>query len=90
MEALILGTLRAESSTGCLWLEGEGGEQLTQLLLQGDYRVDFSQDPAAVFDGDSVAARVGDRVDVAGGFTEPVDGVEGCPATAATWLGYLE
>ena len=91
MDGLIRGTLRADPSTGCLWLEEQGGEPLTQLLIQGDYRVDFSQAPVTVLDGETVAARVGERVNVGGGFVAPgqVEVVQGCPAMTSAWLGYF-
>jgi hypothetical protein len=90
MLALGTGTLRADPDTGCLWLETEAGKPTRQLLLQGEsYRVDFSTSPASIRDGETVVARVGERVEVGGGFTERVRGVEGCPVTAGTFLGYF-
>lgn len=91
MQALGMGTLRADPETGCLWLETEAGKPTKQLLLQGEsYRVDFSVSPAAILDGETVVARVGERVEVGGGFTQRVQGVTGCPVTAGTYLGYFE
>lgn len=84
------GTLRADPNTGCLWLEREDGKPTAQLLLQGeDYKVDFSQSPATVLAGDTVVATVGKRVEVGGGYTKRVEGVERCPV-AGTFLGYFE
>lgn len=91
MQALGRGTLRADPDTGCLWLETEAGKPTKQLLLQGEsYRVDFSTSPVSILDGETVVARVGEQVEVGGGFTERVQGVEGCPVTAGTYLGYFE
>lgn len=91
MQALATGTLRADPATGCLWLETEEGKPTLQLLLQGEsYRVDFSTSPPSVLDGDTVVARVGERVEVGGGFTDRVRGVEGCPVTPGAFLGYFE
>lgn len=90
MQALGTGTLRADPATGCLWLETEAGKPTMQLLLQGEsYRVDFSTSPASIIDGETVVARVDERVEVGGGFTDRVQGVEGCPVTAGTYLGYF-
>lgn len=84
-------TLRADAVSGCLWLEREDGTPAAQLLLQGDsYRVDFSASPVSVLDGNAVVARVGDVVDVGGGFTQRVDPVKGCPVAAGTFLGYFD
>lgn len=91
MESAATGTLRADPSTGCLWLEGDNGDALTQLLLQGDYQVDFSQSPPAILDGDSVVARAGERVELGGGQTPHVEDVKGCPvATDQPFLGYFD
>lgn len=91
MQALATGTLRVDPATGCLWLESEPGKPTMQLLLQGEsYRVDFSTAPATIRDGDTVVARADERVEVGGGFTHRVHGVEGCPVTAGTYLGYFE
>lgn len=90
MEASAFGTLRADAATGCLWLEGAGGAPTVQLLLQGDsYRVDFTQSPAAVLDGDKVVARAGADVQVGGGSTDEDSGVEGCPVSRGVFLGYF-
>lgn len=84
------GTLRADPESGCLWLEGESGQPTAQLLLQGDsYRVDFSDYPATVRNGDAVVATVGQQVDGGGGYTTRVQGVAGCPVDASTFLGYF-
>lgn len=91
MLAALPGTLRADRKTGCLWLEGEAGKPTAQLLLQGDsYRVDFSDSPPTVRDGDDVVATVGQQVEVGGGHTARVQGVEGCPVGASTFLGYFD
>lgn len=91
MQALATGTLRADPTTGCLWLEREDGKPTGQLLLQGeDYSVDFSQSPAAIRLDGVVVARVGERIEVGGGFTNREEGVEGCPVTAGPFLGYFE
>jgi hypothetical protein len=90
MLAAFFGTLRADPKSGCLWLEGDSGNPTAQLLLQGNsYRVEFSDSPATVRNGDDVVATVGQRVEVGGGFTDSVKGVEGCPAAAGTVLGYF-
>lgn len=88
MEALAQGVLRADAESGCLWLEHEDGRPAAELLLHGEsYRVDFSAAPASVLDGGTVVARAGELVEVTGGFTDRVEGVEGCPADADTFLG---
>lgn len=90
MMAEFHGTLRADPRSGCLWLEGEAGQPSAQLLLQGDsYGVDFSDNPATVRDGDTVVATVGQPVVGGGGFTTNVQGVEGCPIDASTFLGHF-
>lgn len=89
-EALANGVLRADSATGCLWLEQSDGGINTQLLLQGEhYSVDFGASPAAVLAGDTVVARIGDRVEVVGGLNDRDAGVEGCPVPPPVYLGVL-
>lgn len=79
-DAGLRGILRADPSTGCLWLD-VGGGKAAELLLQGaGYSVDFSTTPASVLDGDRVVATVGKRLDVGGGHTSR-PGVPGCPVT---------
>ena len=83
MLAEVTGTLSADAASGCLWLEGSA----SQLLLQGrQFRVDFLQSPPAIYSGDLLVARVGQRVIVGGGFTERVEPVPGCPVSAANSL----
>lgn len=90
-QALAFGVLRADSDTGCLWLEGPDGNASAQLLLQGEsYSVDFDTSPAVVMDGNLIVARVGDHVRVGGGSTDKSAPVPGCPVTAPTFLGYFE
>ena len=67
-----------------MWLETDRGEPGVQLLLYGDYRVDFSRSPPVVLEGESVLAVVGEIVELGGGMTEGVRGVEGCPVTSQT------
>lgn len=89
-EALATGVLRADRATGCLWLERADGTAGVPLLLQGEsYRVDLDASPAVVLDGGSVVARVGDRVELGGGFDDREAGVEGCPVAGAVFLGYF-
>jgi hypothetical protein len=89
-QALASGVLRADPSTGCLWLEQEEGSGGSQLLLVGDdYRVNFSADPPEVLDGDDVVARVGEQVEVGGG-AGTVGGVPGCPFEGPIFFGYFE
>ena len=88
-EALASGVLRADPESGCLWLEQPDGSVGPQLLLYGEeYRVDFSTEPASIRDEDDVVARVGERVEVGGGFGAD-DGVAGCPVSAPSFLGYF-
>lgn len=90
MQAHARGVLRADATTGCLWLEGPDGVG-REVLLQGDsYRVDFDVSPVVIRDGERVVAEVGTAVDMGGGFTPRVDGVEGCPAEGGPFLGYFE
>ena len=88
-EAQAVGVLRADPVTGCLWIEAPDAPGGMPLLLQGDsYRVDFDASPAAVLDGDTVVAKVGDQIDVGGGNAGPAEaGVEGCPVTGHIFLG---
>jgi hypothetical protein len=89
-EALATGVLRADLATGCLWLESPDGASTVQLLLQGDsYRVDLAAAPAAVLDGDTVVARIGDRIEVGGGISDRETGVEGCPVRPPVFVGYF-
>lgn len=90
MQAGARGTLRADPATGCLWLEGEDGKPTMQLLLKGEYRVDFSTSPPSVLEGDAVVARADARVVVGGGFTRLEEGVKGCPVTTGPFVGYVE
>lgn len=88
-EALASGVLRADPKSGCLWLEQPDGSVGAQLLLYGEeYRVDFSTKPASIRDGDDVVARVGEQVEVGGGFGTD-DGVTDCPVSAPSFLGYF-
>ena len=90
-EAQAVGVLRADPVTGCLWIEAPDGTFELPLLLQGDsYRVDFDASPAAVLDGDTVVAKVGEQIDVGGGNADPAEaGVDGCPVTGHIFLGYF-
>lgn len=88
-EALASGILRADPKSGCLWLEQPDGSVGAQLLLQGEeYRVDFSDEPATVREDGEVVAKVGDRVEVGGGFGAG-PGVPGCSVSAPAFLGYF-
>lgn len=92
MEALLIGTLNADPTTGCLWIDPRRGLMPIEVLLQaGDgYRVDFSTTPAAIRDGDTVLATVGEEVELGGGsIGREGDGVPGCPVSGPTWLGYF-
>ena len=61
-----------------------------QVLLQGDaYRVDLAAAPPAVLDGDTVVARVGDRIELGGGITDRDTGVGGCPVRPSVFVGYF-
>ena len=89
-QAPAAGVLRADPKTGCLWLELDDGSAGTQLLLYGDdYRVDFSASPPEVLDGDDVLGRVGEKVEVGGGFGTN-GGVPGCPVTTPVFHGYFD
>lgn len=89
-QALATGVLRADPNSGCLWLEQPDGSVGAQLLLYGnEYRVDFSSVPASIRDGDDVVARVGQPVEVGGGFGSTDDGVAGCPVAPPSFLGYF-
>jgi len=91
MEARAVGVLRADPVTGCLWIETPDAPGEMPLLLQGDsYRVDVDASPAAVLDGDTVVAKVGEQIDVGGGNADPAEaGVEGCPVMGTIFLGYF-
>jgi hypothetical protein len=89
-EALATGLLRADPKSGCLWLELEDGSAGTQLLLYGDaYRVNFGATPPEVLDGDDVVGRVGEQVEVGGGFGTN-EGVPGCPVPSPVFHGYFD
>lgn len=63
----------------------------TQLLLLGEHSsVDVAASRAAVLDGQTVVARVGDEVEAGGGFSDREAGVEGCPVPPPVHLGYFE
>lgn len=90
-EALAKGLLRADTASGCLWLEQPDGGSRTQLLLQGEaYSVDFGASPAAVLDGSTIVARVGDEVQAGGGLSDDEAGVDGCPVPPPVYVGYFE
>lgn len=93
MQARLTGKLRADPATGCLWVEPEDGGRPTEVLLQGGsrYRVDFSTAPTTVLDGETILAKVGDVVELGGGFTgQPGSGVVDCPmASGQPFLGYF-
>lgn len=90
MDALAHGVLRANSGTGCIWLEGDDGQPIGQLLLQGDYEVVFEDEPVIVRRDGEVVAEVGQQVQVAGGYSQATAGVEGCPVSTGVWLGRFE
>jgi hypothetical protein len=86
-QALAMGALGVDPTTGCLWLESEGGR--TPLLLHGaEYRVDLGADPPTVLRGDQPVAAAGDQVSLGGGFGAP--GVPGCPVGGDAFVGYVE
>lgn len=89
-DALTYGVLRADSGTGCIWLEGADGQASNQLLLQGDYEVVFEDEPVTVRRDGEVVAEVGRQVEVAGGYSHNTAGVEGCPVRTVVWLGRFE
>jgi hypothetical protein len=92
MEAELTGTLNADPTTGCLWIDPGRGLMPIELLLQGGdgYRIDFSATPATIRDGETVLATVGEKVELGGGSTgREGDGVPGCPVSGPTFLGYF-
>lgn len=86
-DALAYGVLRADSNTGCIWLEDEEGQPARQLLLEGDYEVAFENEPVTVLRGGEVVAEVGQQVQVGGGNSPTTLGVAGCPVSVGIWLG---
>lgn len=71
------GVLGGDPDSGCLWLEQPSGSR-EQVLLVGDFEVDWATDPPQVeLDGEPWA-EIGEFLNVGGG-GEANDGVPGCP-----------
>lgn len=80
------GVLGGDPTTGCLWLEDAGSRR--QVLLVGDFEVDWAADPPAIERDGQPFAELGEDVHVAGG-GEDGQGVPGCPVSPAggnLWL----
>lgn len=86
-DALTSGVLRADSGTGCIWLEGADGQASNQLLLQGDYEVVYEDEAVTIRRDGEVVAEVGQHVEVAGGYSDKTADVQGCPVSTVVWLG---
>ncbi len=89
-EALTSGVLGGDPDTGCLWLEESSGNK-QQVLLAGEFEVDWSADPAQVLKDGAGWARVGEDIRVGGG-NQPGIGVSDCPvpppASGTLWHIY--
>ena len=88
-EALNTGVLDGDPDTGCLWLEHPSGGP-EQIMLMGDFRVDWAADPPRVEKEDQSFAELGELISVGGG-GENRDGVPGCPVSAenGVWLVWV-
>ncbi|MDQ3455975.1 MAG: hypothetical protein M3513_11055 [Actinomycetota bacterium] len=78
-DAANAGVLGGDPDSGCLWLEGSGGGR-EQVLLVGDFEVDWTTEPPDVEKDGEPWAELGEFVDVGGGF-EANEGVLGCPVS---------
>jgi hypothetical protein len=76
-EAANSGVLRGDPDSGCLWLEGPNGQR-EQVMLVGDFHVDWTPEPARVELGGEPWADLGEFLNVGGG-GEANEGVAGCP-----------
>lgn len=73
----IRGVLHGDRDTGCLWLTSPSGSK-TQLVVHGDFRVDFDDAGVVLYRGATVHGREGKEASFAGGLF-PGAGVPGCP-----------
>lgn len=86
-DAANFGILGGDPATGCLWLEQKTGSR-EQVLLVGDFEVDWTTDPAQVLLDGEPWAELGEFLNVGGG-GEANDGVPGCPVPPSNghvWL----
>jgi len=82
--ASIEGLLHGDRVTGCLWLESPSGIK-TQVVVYGDYRVDFDDAGVVLYREGKVRGREGQRTSFGGG-NRYGGGVEGCPAPASGFI----
>ena len=78
-DAASAGVLGGDPDSGCLWLEESGGGR-EQVLLVGDFEVDWTTEPPQVEKDGEPWAELGEFVDVGGGF-EANEGVPACPVS---------
>jgi hypothetical protein len=76
----ITGTLHGDRASRCVWIAQ--GSTARQLVLFGDYRLDFTDGGVTVFEKGAVVAREGDTASFGGGMVTDA-GVPGCPVAAA-------
>ena len=78
------GVLHGDRETGCLWVEFPGGTK-QQVVVYGDYRVDFDDAGVVLYRNGEVRGREGQRTGFGGGGRHG-GGVEGCPVPASGWV----
>lgn len=75
-KAAAYGLLAGDPNTGCLWIETPSRRE--QIILYGDFEVQFTDGQPVVRQDGTVVARGGEQVELAGGGSDDA-GVDGCP-----------